>query len=118
MPIPQTGSPSKYPWHAGGNYLGMGIQTGGFNPDGYSIEPRDIVIIGARDVDNTEVPLVKELGLRVYTMSELDRRGLRSVFQEAIERVVRGPMVCICPLTLMVLTPRLHLASARLYWVA
>ena len=60
------------------------------NPDGYSLEPRDIVIIGARDVDSTEIPLVKELGLRVYTMSELDKRGAATCFQEAIEYVSEG----------------------------
>ena len=60
------------------------------NPDGYSIEPDDIVIIGARDIDSTELPLVKELGIRVYTMSEIDKRGAAVCFQEAIEKVIEG----------------------------
>jgi arginase len=60
------------------------------NPDGQSIRPEDIVIIGARDVDATEVPLVKELGIRVYTMSELDRRGAALCFKEAIDYVSEG----------------------------
>lgn len=52
--------------------------------------PEHVAIIGARDVDAGEVGLVKELGVRVYTMSELDRRGTAVCVEEAIERVSSG----------------------------
>lgn len=54
-----------------------------------ALDPRDVVIFGARDVDATEVPLVKELGIRTYTMSELDRRGTAVCAVEAIEHITR-----------------------------
>ena len=52
-----------------------------------SLKPENIVIIGARDVDSTEIPLVRELGVRVYTMSEIDRRGASTCFREAVYHV-------------------------------
>ena len=55
-----------------------------------SLKPENIAIIGARDVDSTEIPLVKELGIRVYTMSELDRRGTATCFSEAVQQVGKG----------------------------
>jgi arginase len=54
------------------------------------LRPEDVVIIGARDIDPTEIPLVRETGVRVYTMSELDSRGTNVCFQEALERVLDG----------------------------
>ncbi|MFT4622314.1 MAG: arginase [Myxococcota bacterium] len=54
-----------------------------------ALNAEDVVIIGARDVDPTEIPLVKQTGVRVYTMSELDARGTHVCVQEAIERVQR-----------------------------
>lgn len=56
--------------------------------DGPALDPRDVAIIGARDVDSTEIPLVKETGVRVYTMSELDQRGTSLCVTEAFERVL------------------------------
>ena len=47
----------------------------------------DVAVIGARDIDPGEVALIRETGLRVYTMSEIDQRGLPVCVEEAIERV-------------------------------
>lgn len=55
-----------------------------------ALDPRDVAIIGARDVDSTEIPLVKQAGVRVYTMSELDRRGTAVCVQEAFDRVLQA----------------------------
>lgn len=52
-----------------------------------ALRPEDVVILGARDVDATEVPLVKELGVRVYTMSEIDERGIATCVKEAYAHV-------------------------------
>jgi arginase len=52
-----------------------------------ALRPEDVAIIGARDVDAGEVGLVKELGVRVYSMSELDRRGTAVCMQEAVAQV-------------------------------
>jgi arginase len=47
----------------------------------------DVCVVGARDIDTTEGSFVREMGLRVYTMSELDERGTAVCVREAIERV-------------------------------
>jgi arginase len=49
-----------------------------------------VVIVGARDVDAAETGLVRELGVRVYTMSELDERGTARCLREAFERATDG----------------------------
>ncbi|MCO4746087.1 MAG: arginase [Proteobacteria bacterium] len=52
--------------------------------------PENVVVFGARDVDSTEIPLVKELGIRVYTMSEIDARGTAECLREALAIVLDG----------------------------
>ncbi len=68
---------------------GPAALTTGMVPDGPALNPEDVVIIGARDVDPAEVPLVRELGVRVYTMSELDARGTAACLREAFAHVQR-----------------------------
>jgi len=55
-----------------------------------ALKPENVAIIGARDVDAGEIPLVKELGVRVYTMHELDRRGTARCIEEALTRIQAG----------------------------
>ena len=43
--------------------------------------------VGVRELDAGERDLIGELSLAVYTMSEIDRRGMEAVMREAIERV-------------------------------
>ncbi|AGX02192.1 MULTISPECIES: arginase [Bacillaceae] len=55
---------------------------GGYSP---KVKPENIVIIGARALDEGEKELVKEKGIKVYTMHEIDRLGMARVMEEAIE---------------------------------
>lgn len=55
-----------------------------------ALHPEDVAIIGVRDVDPAETPLVRELGIRVFTMSELDSRGIASCVQEAFQIATTG----------------------------
>jgi arginase len=50
----------------------------------------DVCIFGARDIDESEKAVVRELGVRVYTMSEIDERGTAVCLREAIERCTAG----------------------------
>lgn len=54
------------------------------------VDPRNVAIVGLRDVDRTEVPYVRDAGVAAFTMREIDERGLRSVMSEAIERASEG----------------------------
>src|SRR5262249_14190514 len=60
---------------------------GGFSP---KVLPQHTVIIGARSVDPGEREMIKSLGIRVYTMSELDERGMAEVIEEALEIASRN----------------------------
>ena len=53
----------------------------GFSP---KVLPKNVAVIGARSVDPGESNLIRELGIRVFTMSEMDERGIGAVIEEAI----------------------------------
>src|SRR6185295_2705482 len=46
------------------------------------VEPANAVMVGIRDVDAQERELVKKSGVRVFTMKEIDRRGIGAVLDE------------------------------------
>jgi len=48
------------------------------------VSPGNAVLVGVRQVDRTERATVTESGLTVYTMRDIDQRGLRPVMEEAI----------------------------------
>jgi arginase len=48
------------------------------------------VIVGLRDVDQTEKPGVRASGVHAFTMRDIDERGLRSVMEEAIRLASDG----------------------------
>jgi arginase len=54
------------------------------------INPSNAVIVGARDVDEKERQVIRDAGVTVYTMRDLDERGLHSVFDEAIDIASSG----------------------------
>jgi arginase len=60
---------------------------GGFAP---KIKPEHTVIIGARDLDRGERELIRSIGLKVFTMHEIDRLGMPRVIEEAIAIVSKG----------------------------
>lgn len=48
------------------------------------VEPRSVVLVGIRDLDAKERRLVKESGVHVFTMRDIDERGMRDVMSEAL----------------------------------
>ncbi|GBF11875.1 arginase [Tepidibacillus infernus] len=54
------------------------------------IKSENIVLIGARDLDKGERNFIKERGIRVYTMHEIDRLGMAQVVEEAIYYVTKN----------------------------
>lgn len=55
-----------------------------------ALSPENVCVIGARDIDHMEREVIRETGVRVYTMSELDDRGTALCVREAIDRVGRA----------------------------
>jgi arginase len=58
-----------------------------------AVDPERVVLVGVRSLDPGEQALVRELGVAVYTISDLDRRGVEPVIAEALERVSGGAFV-------------------------
>lgn len=56
---------------------------------GAKVHPQNIVIIGARALDPGERELIKELGIKVFTMHEIDRYGMSMVIQQTLEHFAK-----------------------------
>ncbi len=63
------------------------INVGG---PGAKVDPKRIVIVGARDLDPGEQKLLHETGVHVLTMSDIDRRGMEAVTRQALEIALDG----------------------------
>jgi arginase len=60
----------------------------GFAP---KVQPENVVLIGVRDIDATEKENIKRAGVtEVYTMRDIDERGMRTVMEEALRAAGRG----------------------------
>jgi arginase len=57
-------------------------RLGGYAP---KVDPRNVVLVGVRDVDQLEKPHVKKSGVRAFTMRDIDEHGLPQVIGDAIQ---------------------------------
>ena len=55
-----------------------------------AVEADRVVLVGVRSLDPAERTLIREHGIRVITMTEIDRIGIEAAMREALERVA-GP---------------------------
>jgi arginase len=49
-----------------------------------SVDPKKIAIVGARQLDPAEQANLKQMGVRVFSMADIDRAGMKSIMTEAI----------------------------------
>ena len=55
------------------------------------VDPANVVLIGVRDIDATEKENIRRAGItEVYTMRDIDERGMRTVMEEALRAAGRG----------------------------
>lgn len=57
---------------------------------GPAVRAQNVVIVGARDLDQAERVHAREYGVTIYTMRDIDERGLRAILSEAIDKVSDG----------------------------
>jgi arginase len=57
-------------------------ELGGIKP---MVEPRNVALVGIRDLDSKERRLVRDSGVHIYTMRDIDERGMREVMSEALK---------------------------------
>jgi arginase len=90
-----TNSPS-------GNVHGMalgaalGLDRSAFSSDAWplpAVDPARTVLLGTRLLDPGEKEAARERGIRVITMSEIDRHGIERAVREALERISGGGFV-------------------------
>jgi len=55
-----------------------------------AVRAENVSVLGARDLDPGEKALLSELGIRVFTMSEIDERGVAVCMEEALQRANDG----------------------------
>lgn len=58
------------------------VNLGGFSP---KISPEHVVLIGIRDLDLEEKKIVKECGVKAFTMTDIDELGMSTVIRQAID---------------------------------
>ncbi|HKV04344.1 MAG TPA: arginase [Candidatus Acidoferrales bacterium] len=49
-----------------------------------AVEPRNVALVGVRELDSKERRLAKDSGAHVFTMRDIDERGMREVMTEAL----------------------------------
>jgi arginase len=59
----------------------------GFCP---KVNPDNVVLVGIRDVDEVERQNIRKAGVHVFTMRDIDERGMRAVMEEALRLAGRN----------------------------
>ncbi|MCS6954099.1 MAG: arginase [Bryobacterales bacterium] len=54
------------------------------------VDPKNVALVGVREVDQLERPHVRNSGVRAFTMRDIDERGLRAVMEEALQIAAAG----------------------------
>ena len=54
------------------------------------VSPENCVLVGVRDIDAVEKEHVRRAGMHVFTMRDIDERGMRTVMEEALGAAGRG----------------------------
>jgi arginase len=100
MNVPETTPSGNIHGMPLAHLLGLGIpelrRLSGAKP---ALDAKHVAIIGVRSVDREERKLVKNSGVRVYTMTEIDERGLAACVAEALERALDGTPTTSTPWT-------------------
>jgi arginase len=75
--------------------MGIGKKLEAFNWLKPCLDPSRIVYVGLRDVDSAEKKLIKEHGIKAFSMHEVDRYGIGKVMEMVLDYLGPG-----CPLHL------------------
>jgi arginase len=54
------------------------------------VSPENCVLIGVRDIDSIEKENIRRAGVEVFTMRDIDERGMRAVMEEALQMAGAG----------------------------
>lgn len=51
------------------------------------VKPENVILIGSRSLDEGEKKLIRSLGIKCYTMYDIDRKGMATIMQDAIDYI-------------------------------
>jgi len=78
--------------HPDGEYDFSKLPGFEFLIDGPRISPEQLVYVGLRDVDTTERVWIRELGIKTFTMTDVDYLGIGQVMKQALEHLKGRPL--------------------------
>ncbi|HYE58010.1 MAG TPA: arginase [Rhodothermales bacterium] len=81
------------------------VTLDGQEPPGPRVMPAHVAIVGVRDLDRDEKRLLREAGVTVFSMEEVDRLGIVQVMRRAIEVASTGTDGLYVSLDLDVIDP-------------
>ncbi|MEX2116006.1 MAG: arginase [Bacteroidota bacterium] len=68
--------------------LGLGaIELTSIGGDFKKLVPQDVVLIATRDLDDGERKFIKQVGLNIFTMEEIDKHGMSEVMSRALRKL-------------------------------
>ena len=73
--------------------VAIGLTNGRFASDAWTLPavvPERVALVGLRELDRQERAKIRELGIRAYTMSDIDRIGIERAVRESLDHVA-GP---------------------------
>ena len=82
----------------------------GFSP---KVHPENCVLVGIRDVDAHEKENIRNAGVEVFTMRDIDERGMRAVMEEALRMAGRDTAAITSRSTWTGSIPKTRLEWAR-----
>jgi len=66
--------------------IGLGLpELVNLGRTGAKVKPGDVVLIGTRNLDYDEKTMLKNSGIIIYTMREIDERGIGTVLREVVD---------------------------------
>ena len=71
----------------------IGLTDDRFSSDAWTlpaVEPERVALVGLRSVDSRERERIRELGIKAYTMSDIDRIGIERAIRESLTQIA-GP---------------------------
>jgi arginase len=74
----------------------LGLAGDAFHYDEWilpAVEPGKLALVGVRSLDQGERELLRRLDAKVFTMSEIDKRGIDVCMREALEHAGGGPFL-------------------------
>jgi len=68
--------------------IGTGaIELTSVGGDFRKVDPKDVVLIGTRDLDDGERKFIKQSGMNIFTMEEIDKHGMSAIMNRALRKL-------------------------------